>query len=247
MTAYRSRPSPCQRSISLRPSASAVSGVVSRSGRRMRSLTTWPAVIRSPLRPAAAKKRSIAEAKCAPKTSAVVVPAWASAVRNSAATASAYAVLGQLRLLGQRAPLQPVEQRHAQSGDHPDLRVVHMGVDQARQEQALAKVDHLVLRVGPGHVRVRAAGDDHAVADHDGGVGLDCEGARPDGEGIAGHVHHRGAVERHKERPSTGSGRIRAEPVGSPDAQLRDQRSRDPDRDHRGLLADQLEAARWAR
>ena len=89
VTAYRSRPSPCQRSISLRPSASAVSGVVSRSGRRMRSLTTWPAVILSPLRPAAAKKRSIAEAKCAPKTSAVVVPAWASAVRNSAATASA--------------------------------------------------------------------------------------------------------------------------------------------------------------
>ena len=75
----------------MRPSVSAVSGVVSRSGRRIRSLTTWPAVIRSPLRSAAVKKTSIAEAKWAPKTSAVVVPAEASAVRNSPATASAYA------------------------------------------------------------------------------------------------------------------------------------------------------------
>ena len=65
--------------------------MISRSGRSSRSLTVCPAVIRSPLRSAAAKKISIALAKWAPKTSAEVVPARASPDRNSPATASAYA------------------------------------------------------------------------------------------------------------------------------------------------------------
>ncbi len=48
ITAYRLRPTPCQRSASARPSSYPFWAEVSRSGRRLRSLTTSPLVIRSP-------------------------------------------------------------------------------------------------------------------------------------------------------------------------------------------------------
>ena len=60
------------------------------------------------------------------------------------ATEAAYVVVGEPRLLGQRALLQPVEQRHAEPADRPDLREVHVGVDEAGQHQPLAQVDDLV-------------------------------------------------------------------------------------------------------
>ncbi len=85
----------------------------------------------------------MAEAKWAPKTSAVVVPALASAVRNSPAMTLGVRVLGEPGLLGQRALLQPVQQRHAQPGERPDLRVVHVRVDHPRQQHAAPKIDDL--------------------------------------------------------------------------------------------------------
>jgi hypothetical protein len=63
--------------------------VVNSSGRNSRSLTTNPALTRIPLAAARSNRQSTADAKCAPNTSAVVVPARISPSRNSAATASA--------------------------------------------------------------------------------------------------------------------------------------------------------------
>ncbi len=103
ITAYRLRPTPCQRSASARPSSYPCCGEVSRSGRRIRSLTTSPLVIRSPRWAACVNRTSIAGAKWAPKTRAVVVPAAASPSRKSPATAARVVGVGQQRLLGQRA------------------------------------------------------------------------------------------------------------------------------------------------
>src|SRR5699024_7859123 len=89
VTAYRSRPVPCQASMSLCPSATEVSTSVSSASGRFRSLVTSPEVIRRPAFAAAEKKMSIAAPKCAPKTIAEVVPAEVSPVRNSSATAAA--------------------------------------------------------------------------------------------------------------------------------------------------------------
>ncbi len=91
MTAYRSRPRPCQRAASATASSYARCGVVSSAGGRLRSLTTRPLVTRRPTRSAWAKSVSTAEAKCEPNTRAVVVPADTRPATNSSATAAAYA------------------------------------------------------------------------------------------------------------------------------------------------------------
>jgi hypothetical protein len=62
VTAYRFRPTPCQRLARARDSAYARIGVVSNSGRSNRSLSTSPLVIRSPTSDAALNKASIASA-----------------------------------------------------------------------------------------------------------------------------------------------------------------------------------------
>ncbi len=89
VTAYRDRRTPCQRSASARPSASARSGVVSSAPGSSRSLTTSPEVTRSPTRSASVNSASTAGAKCEPNTSADVVPARARPSTNSAATVRA--------------------------------------------------------------------------------------------------------------------------------------------------------------
>ena len=81
---------------------------------------------------------STAGAKCAPNTSAVVVPARASPSTKSAAITPGVVDVGHARLLGQRAAVQPVEQRLAEAADHPHLREVHVRVDEAGQEHAAA-------------------------------------------------------------------------------------------------------------
>ena len=83
---------PCHRAASATASAYACSGVVSSSGRRSRSLTTSPPATRSPTAAARSKSWSTAAGKCAPNTSAVVVPARTSPSTNSAATVPAYPV-----------------------------------------------------------------------------------------------------------------------------------------------------------
>ena len=64
-------------------------GVQSRSGRRMRSLSTKPVVMFAPRPSAARNNSSIAPEKCDPNTSAAVVPLRVSPSRNWAATARA--------------------------------------------------------------------------------------------------------------------------------------------------------------
>ncbi len=71
--------------------------------------------------------------------------------------------VGQPGLLRQRALAQPVQQRHAQPGDHPHLREVHVGVDHARQQDPVAQVDHLEVAMVRTHPVVRSAGGDPAV------------------------------------------------------------------------------------
>ena len=87
--------------------------------------------------------------------------------------------VGQPRLLGQRAALEPVEQGHPEPADGADLREVHVGVDEAREHQALAKVDDLVVGVVGQHDVGRAAGDDDAFSHHHRGVGLGAQVVRP--------------------------------------------------------------------
>ena len=55
--------------------------------------------------------------------------------------------VGEPALLGQRALLQPVQQRHAQPADGPDLRVVHVGVDEPGQQQPAAQFGDRLVRV----------------------------------------------------------------------------------------------------
>ena len=116
--------------------------------RRIRSLSTRPAVIRSPRASAAVEQRvhrgGEVRAEDQRGRGARRRPGRR---RNSSATASAYASVGQLGLLGQRAPVQPVQQRHAQPADGPDLRVVHVGVDEPGQQQPAAQVDDVLVRV----------------------------------------------------------------------------------------------------
>ena len=102
-------------------------------------------------------------------------------------------------LLGQGALVEPLEQRHAQGPDDPDLGVVDVRVDHAGQDQSLAEVDHLVSwmvahRLGEGTAR-----GDAAVVDDERGVGL---GAEPDGpqRGVARRVEDRPAEDGHLAR-----------------------------------------------
>ncbi len=176
---------------------------MSRSGRRIRSLTTSPLVIRSPLCAACAKRTSTAGAKWAPKTSAVVVPAAASPSRKSPATPLGVVGVGQQRLLGKRASLEPVEQWHPQGADHPDLGEVHVGVDEPGQHQPVGQVDDLLVRMGTTELGEAATLEDHPVAHEHGAVDLGAQG--PAGEGIVGGVQERAPEERHRSRPGAGS------------------------------------------
>ena len=98
---------------------------------------------------ASANSGSTAGAKCDPKTSAVVVPARPGRETKSAATEAAYdgsasrASSGSAHRSSQSSsgmPRPPID---------PDLREVHVGVDEARQHQPAGQVDDLLV-VGAG-------------------------------------------------------------------------------------------------
>src|SRR5690348_8155575 len=86
VTAYRSRPRPCQREISSPLAEAASDGETCNEGRSPRSDTTRPLATRRPEAKAAENSASCAPGKCDPNTSAVVVPAAAKPRTNSAAT-----------------------------------------------------------------------------------------------------------------------------------------------------------------
>ena len=62
------------------------------------------------------------------------------AVQEKARCRVRVGAVGELALFGKREALQPVEQLRAMAGDHIDLRVVHMGIDEARHDQMAAPV-----------------------------------------------------------------------------------------------------------
>ena len=87
-----------------------------------------------------------------------------SPVTKSLATPRGDVDVGQPDLLGQRALVEPVEQRHAEPADDAHLREVHVGVDEPGQHHALAEVEDVAR---PDARRARGegpAGGDDAVA-----------------------------------------------------------------------------------
>ena len=96
--------------------------------------------MRSPAASAASKSACWACGKWAPKTSAVVVPLAASSAHEALRGRPRVGGVGHPRLLRQRALVEPVEQLQAHRADHGDLREVHVGVDEARQRDAVAAV-----------------------------------------------------------------------------------------------------------
>ena len=100
-------------------------------------------------------------------------------------------------LLRQRAPLEPVEQRHAETADHPDLREVDVRVDEPGQQQPAVEVDDVVRYVEGGE---RATRDDHAVTHQQPLVRRRAKPAAR--EGVVGGVEHGRASRRpHQQRP----------------------------------------------
>ena len=118
-----------------------------------------------PRRPAAANSSSMAGAKCEPNTSALVVPDGHQAVDELRGHRARVGPVGQLALLGQRAPLEPVEQRQAEAADRPDLREVDVGVDEAGEQQPAVQAGDRLAGVRGAQRGQRAAGRDHAVPD----------------------------------------------------------------------------------
>ena len=132
--------------------------MVSSGSGSARSLTTSPLVIRSPKRSASAKSASTAGAKWEPKTSDVVVPARDEAGDELVGDRGGVRRRGEALLLRKGAPLEPLEQRHAEGADDPHLGEVDVGVDQAGQQQAVAEVDDRRRRGGRRAPRRRRRG-----------------------------------------------------------------------------------------
>ena len=77
--------------------------------------------------------------------------------------------IGMARLGREGVALEPVEQLGAVRGDHVELHAVHVGVDQARRQQAAAVV--LARPVGAWRLRTRQHTGDAAVVDQQPVVG----------------------------------------------------------------------------
>ena len=177
---------------------------MSSSSRSTRSLTTSPVVTRSPVSCACSNMTSTALAKWDPNTSAEVVPASTSPAVNSASHRPGVVDVGEPRLLGQGALLEPLQQRHAQAADDADLGEVDVRVDQPRQQQPPAQVDDLDLRVLATDLLERAAGDDEPAGHQQARVGLGAQ--PPPSKGLSGVSSTVAAVEdRRRPRSLIGS------------------------------------------
>ena len=74
----------------------------------------------------------------------------------------------ELLLRDERVPVQPFQELRAVRRDHPGLRIVDVGVDQARQDQAIGVLINDCAGRQPGKQRRRVAGlDDPAALDHE--------------------------------------------------------------------------------
>ena len=108
-------------------------------------------------------------------------------------------VVGQLRLLGQGAVVEPVEQGSAQVADGPHLREVDMGVDEAGDEHTGSQVDDLGVGMGgPGGGQIGAGGDE-PVVDDEGDVGFAAQSSP--GEGTVRGVEDTRTIDDHRGSP----------------------------------------------
>ena len=73
-------------------------------------------------------------------------------------------------LLRQRALGEPVEELQSHGTDHGDLGEVHVRVDEARQQDAVAAVEHLGVREIPPHSGEIAGREDRLTLERDGPV-----------------------------------------------------------------------------
>ena len=87
------------------------------------------------------------------KTEAVVVPLRRSSSKKNSAWPP-HGGIGEPPFRRKRISLQPLEQLRAVGGDDVDLRIVDMGIDEARQDQLTA----IVVDRGAGEVRRREVG-----------------------------------------------------------------------------------------
>ena len=94
-------------------------------------------------------------------------PVGREAVHEPARDLARVAGVGEPGLLGKRAGPQPVEQLEAHRADDRHLRVVDMRVDEAGQQDGVALVDHVGVRVSRAHARVVAAVEDAPVGERD--------------------------------------------------------------------------------
>ena len=187
---------PCQRAASARASAYACSGVVSSSGRSSRSLTTSPALIRRPTSARPLEQESTAAGEVRAEHQCRRRPGAQQAVDELARHRPR---VRRRRPSGPpraaRTPIEPVEQRHAEPADHPHLREVHVGVDEAGQHDAAGQVDDLVVRARRPDAGERPAVDDDAVGDGEPAVLLGAQATAV--ERRVGGVQDRAAVDRH--------------------------------------------------
>ena len=115
-------------------------GVTCSSGRSRRSESTSPDDDPQARRGRGLEERRGRAAKCAPNTSAVVVPCDASARRNRAPSRRHSPCRPSAPLPAARR-LEPVEQRPPQRADDAQLRKMHVGVDESGKDEPAAPID----------------------------------------------------------------------------------------------------------
>ena len=141
---------------------------------------------------------------------------------------------GHPGLLRQRALGEPVQQRHPEPADHPDLREVDVGVDEAGQQHAAGQVDDLVSWPRGPRAGERPAVDDVTALDGEPAVLLGAQAATV--ERRVGGVQDGGAVDRHDTAPVPDPALLDLLGPLEPQHEVRGHR----DRDRRRVLAGDL-------
>ena len=93
-------------------------------------------------------------------------------VHEPAGHAAGVGMIRHARLFGQRAMLQPIQQRPAQSAEHAQLRKMRVRVDEAGQKKAAAQIHGRNTRMRVAKTRIIAARGHAAIADQQTAVGV---------------------------------------------------------------------------
>ncbi len=156
--------------------------------------TTRPLVIRSPPSAAASNRRPTPRRNATRTPARSWCPASTSAADELARDRAGVVDVGEPRLLGQRALVEPVEQRHAEAADRPHLREVHVRVDEARAAADLRAGRRPFRRDAEPAVGEGPSVDDHPI-DDDASPRVVIGTQRASGERVVGRVENLGAVQ----------------------------------------------------